>query len=85
MFNAIMLMQSRVFAFNDPISQTSKDSSRMAPRTMVNIYGAPEGARTEENWREREEIINVFLADIDTDGQMSQAMTRTFGLARQGV
>ncbi|HDY7840625.1 TPA: hypothetical protein RQK35_003363 [Vibrio vulnificus] len=86
MFNAIMLMQSRVFAFNDPISQTSKDSSRMAPRTMVNIYGAPEGARTEEKTGENgEEIINVFLADIDTDGQMSQAMTRTFGLARQGV
>ncbi len=86
MFNAIMLMQSRVFAFNDPISQTSKESSRMAPRTMVNIYGAPEGARTEEKTGENgEEIINVFLADIDTDGQMSQAMTRTFGLARQGV
>ncbi|KGK20956.1 hypothetical protein [Vibrio navarrensis] len=86
MFNAIMLMQSREFAFNDPISQTSKDSSRMAPRTMVNIYGAPEGARTEEKTGENgEEIINVFLADIDTDGQMSQAMTRTFGLARQGV
>lgn len=87
MYNAIMAMYQQPFAANDPSYRMSKETAGMySSRSIVNIYGAPENTRVEEQKGENgEDITNVFLADMDSDGQMSQAMARTFGLSRQGV
>jgi hypothetical protein len=87
MYNAVMAMYRQPFAANDPSYRMAKEAAGMrASRSIVNIYGVPENARIEETTGENgEDITNVFIADMDSDGQMSQAMARTFGLSRQGV
>lgn len=87
MYNAVMAMYRQPFAANDPSYRMAKDVAGMrASGTQVNIFGAPEGTRVEkEQGQDGEEIVNVFLADLDADGPMSQGIARTFGTARQGV
>lgn len=87
MYKAVMAMYTQRSAANDPSMRFSQQTAGMRNGgNIVNIFGAPEGTRVEkEQGSDGEEITNVFLADMDADGPMSQAMSRTFGMARQGV
>ncbi|MFA1575562.1 coiled-coil domain-containing protein [Vibrio cyclitrophicus] len=87
MYKAVMAMYTQRSASNDPSMRFSQQTAGMKTGgNVVNIFGAPEGTRVEkEQGSDGEEITNVFLADMDADGPMSQAMSRTFGMARQGV
>ncbi len=87
MYKAVMAMYSQRSAANDPSMRFSQQTAGMKTRgNTVNIFGVPEGTRVEEErGSDGEEITNVFLADMDADGPpMSQAMSRTFGMPRQG-
>lgn len=87
MYKAVMAMYTQRSAANDPSARLSQQTSGLRTGgNVVNIFGAPEGTRVEkEQGNDGEEITNVFLADMDSDGPMSQSISRTFGTARKGV
>ncbi|MEY8204888.1 MAG: hypothetical protein RPR40_07400 [Bermanella sp.] len=51
----------------------------------VHIHDAPPGSRVERRVEGGREMVDVFLADMDEDGEMSQTMQHKFGLERQGI
>ncbi|MDV5034056.1 hypothetical protein [Vibrio diabolicus] len=86
MYNAIMAMQSRRFALNDPSLMSAKAAMVGGGRNIVNIYGAPEGTKVQERQGENgENFTDVFLEDLDSDGPMSQGITQYFDAKRVGV
>ncbi|MEY8247305.1 MAG: hypothetical protein RPT11_02890 [Bermanella sp.] len=52
--------------------------------TEVNIYGAPSGTYVEKNDDGGREITDVFLKDMQQDGEMSQSIQYKFGVSRLG-
>lgn len=87
MYNAIMAMYRQPFAANDPSSRMAKDTTRIfSSRSIVNIYGAPEGVKKRERQGDNgENITDVFLEDLDSDGPMSQGIAQRFDLKPVGV
>ncbi|MCS0402005.1 hypothetical protein [Vibrio diabolicus] len=86
MYSAIMAMQRQKFAMNDPSLASAKAGLAIGGRNVVNIYGAPEGAKVRERQGDNgENITDVFLEDLDSDGPMSQGIAQRFDLKPVGV
>ncbi|MFM2616886.1 hypothetical protein AAFX26_06730 [Vibrio alginolyticus] len=86
MYSAIMAMQRQKFAMNDPSLDSAKAGLAVGGRNVVNIYGAPEGAKVRERQGDNgENITDVFLEDLDSDGPMSQGIAQRFDLKPVGV
>ncbi|EPO0008475.1 hypothetical protein ACT5DH_003529 [Vibrio alginolyticus] len=86
MYSAIMAMQRQKFAMNDPSLASAKAGLAVGGRNVVNIYGAPEGAKVRERQGDNgENITDVFLEDLDSDGPMSQGIAQRFDLKPVGV
>ncbi|UTV29002.1 hypothetical protein [Photobacterium atrarenae] len=88
MYQAVMAMSRQRFAVNDPTQAFARQAAAM-PRgggVILNMYGIPQDARIEEKETDNGQTqVDVFLSDLDSDGQMSQAITRTFGIPRVGA
>lgn len=53
--------------------------------TVVNIYNAPQGTRTEERTDSNgNRFVDVFVADMANGGPMSRSIQTTYGVRRQG-
>ncbi|EAS76941.1 hypothetical protein V12G01_16882 [Vibrio alginolyticus 12G01] len=86
MYSAIMAMQRQKFAMNEPSLSSAKAGLAVGGRNVVNIYGAPEGAKVRERQGDNgENITDVFLEDLDSDGPMSQGIAQRFDLKPVGV
>ncbi|ELB1089300.1 hypothetical protein AB3D14_003432 [Vibrio alginolyticus] len=86
MYSAIMAMQRQKFAMNEPSLASAKAGLAVGGRNVVNIYGAPEGAKVRERQGDNgENITDVFLEDLDSDGPMSQGIAQRFDLKPVGV
>jgi hypothetical protein len=52
---------------------------------VVNINNAPQGTRAESRQgSDGQQVIEVFVADMNNGGPMSKTMQSTFGMRRQG-
>jgi hypothetical protein len=79
-------MYSGMASSNDATYATSAAASGYSASAIVNIFGAPEGTRVEQDRGQNgEDVTNVFLSDISSGGDMSSALELTYGLSRQGA
>jgi hypothetical protein len=90
MYSAVMSMYSQMYSgmasSNDATYATSAAASGYSASAIVNIFGAPEGTRVEQDRGQNgEDVTNVFLSDISSGGDMSSALELTYGLSRQGA
>ncbi|HIF9260459.1 TPA: hypothetical protein ACX6RA_003566 [Photobacterium damselae] len=71
---------------NDPAYAYADRKASIVQAPIINIHNAPPGTYTEESVTDTgQQQVDVFLADMDENGPMSQAIGSKFGLARQGV
>lgn len=71
---------------NDPAYAYADRKASIVRAPIINIHNAPPGTYTEESVTDTgQQQVDVFLADMDENGPMSQAIGSKFGLARQGV
>ena len=66
---------------NETVIDHTKGQSSGA---TVNIYGAPAGTKTKTTKRNGREFIEVFIADLQSGGEMSQAIQGAYKLGRTG-
>jgi len=51
---------------------------------VVNLYEAPPGTRVNQRSENGQDVIDVFISDLEGDGEISQSMQSKFALQRQG-
>lgn len=71
---------------NDPAYAYADRKASIGQVPIINIHNAQPGTYTEESVTDTgQQQVDVFLADMDENGPMSQAIGSKYGLARQGV
>lgn len=68
---------------NETVTDHTKGGA--AGGTVVNVNNAPPGTTTQKRTDSTgREFVEVFIADVESGGPMSKAMTNRYGLARRG-
>lgn len=51
---------------------------------IVNVHEAPAGTRVEQSYVDEQQVIDIYLKDMNSDGPMAQANQQILGVERKG-